>query len=98
MVCKPARVGNEGVEHEITSRLKVRGDVHETAELLPLRGQSEERGEGHVDERERALHGHVGEVADRDGDRAAALLGTQLGQHRKRGLDALHVHTKPGEG
>src|SRR4029450_10097442 len=54
--------------------------------------------EAHVDEREAAVDGQVGEVADGDGDGLAARLGPQPLDHGRRGVDAVDLDAPGRQG
>ena len=72
-------------------------DVLEEPDLVVLRLEAEDRVEAEEDQWERPAVVDLGEVADRDGDLAAAGLVAQSRDHLLRDVDAVDVDTALGE-
>jgi len=77
------------------------GDSRETADLVVLREQAEERVERDEDQREPSGDRHVGEVTHRHRYALATGLRPELADHRRRRVDPVDreapVHERQGE-
>ena len=85
------KIRDERLDDEDAAVGKDAGDVREAPHLVLLGEKPEQRVEDEIDERVRAIHADVREVAHRHADPVAARLRAEPRDHRFGRVDAVHL-------
>jgi hypothetical protein len=95
---EPPELWDPDLDHEAAARPEVGGHVLEAGDLLVLGRQVPDGVEDQVGDREPALDGGGGEVADGHADPLGPWLGPQPRHHGLRQVDAVHADAASGQG